>query len=340
MSALISKPGLTGASVLNIPKDWTPSWFRGIIDSLLKGGDVRNAIAGPGITITGNISSPYATIGVGGSSAAPITGPVTINGYGFGETTGTPLTIKSSGENLRFVVNASSTQSYMDWYESDNTTRRGYFGFGNVGDETMILDTDTSTGKLSFRTKALARMEVLAVGTVTVGGVDAGNETMQITGTTGGSALRVTPASGLTGLFIPVPSGSNQAGIVVTAAAGGVTRAMIQLIGNGGLNCFIGTADGAGDLATGTTAGDLVIRVDTNGLFLIGAGGVQVAATGQTLGFYGATPVAKVTGFGTPVGGAVVASYNITDAGGANSNTNKCVAEILTILKSIGLIGA
>jgi pectate lyase-like protein len=56
------------------------------------------------------------------------------------------------------------------------------------------------------------------------------------------------------------------------------------------------------------------------------------------LGVFGNAPPSQVTGFGTPVGGAVINNYNITDAGGANSNTNKCVAEILAILKAVGFI--
>lgn len=58
------------------------------------------------------------------------------------------------------------------------------------------------------------------------------------------------------------------------------------------------------------------------------------------IGLYGNSPPAQLAGFGTPVGGAVVASYNITDAGGANSNTNKAVAQILSTLKSLGLYAA
>ena len=48
----------------------------------------------------------------------------------------------------------------------------------------------------------------------------------------------------------------------------------------------------------------------------------------------------QVTGWGTPVGGSAVNNYNITDAGGANSNTNKAVAEIITYLKARGDFGA
>jgi hypothetical protein len=64
---LASKPGLTGATALSIPKDWDPAWFRGFISNMLKGADVRNAIGANGITVTGTIASPYATISNGGS---------------------------------------------------------------------------------------------------------------------------------------------------------------------------------------------------------------------------------------------------------------------------------
>jgi hypothetical protein len=63
-TALPSKPGLDGSKVLSIPSTWSATWFRELINNILKGADVRNAIAGPGITVSGNISSPYATIGL------------------------------------------------------------------------------------------------------------------------------------------------------------------------------------------------------------------------------------------------------------------------------------
>ena len=53
----------------------------------------------------------------------------------------------------------------------------------------------------------------------------------------------------------------------------------------------------------------------------------------------GATPPLQVTGWGTPVGSAVINNYNITDAGGANSNTNKAVAQIIKDLKALGFYG-
>lgn len=78
MAALISKPGITSASTLSIPKNWDKAWFRAFIQNQLKGADVRNAVGVSGIVVSGTIASPYATIGF----AAPITlpGPVIING--------------------------------------------------------------------------------------------------------------------------------------------------------------------------------------------------------------------------------------------------------------------
>jgi hypothetical protein len=86
---LPSKPGISGAKVLSIPQDWTPSWFRWFINNLLKGADVRNAQGANGITVSGNIASPYATIGFNPSTTtttAPAAGgagalPATPTGY-------------------------------------------------------------------------------------------------------------------------------------------------------------------------------------------------------------------------------------------------------------------
>jgi len=76
---LKSKPGLSSTTTLNIPTDWDPTWFRNLISNQLKGADVRNAVGSNGISVTGNISSPYATISIGGTGPVALPGPVTIN---------------------------------------------------------------------------------------------------------------------------------------------------------------------------------------------------------------------------------------------------------------------
>lgn len=57
------------------------------------------------------------------------------------------------------------------------------------------------------------------------------------------------------------------------------------------------------------------------------------------LGINGNAAAAPSTGWGTPVGGSVINNYNITDGGGANSNTNKALAEVIAVLKATGIIG-
>jgi hypothetical protein len=80
---LKTKPGINGANMLSIPATWDPNWFRHFVNNSLKGADVRNAVGTNGITITGNISSPYATIsgsGAGGgiSTVASPGGTITV----------------------------------------------------------------------------------------------------------------------------------------------------------------------------------------------------------------------------------------------------------------------
>jgi hypothetical protein len=78
MAALISKPGITNASVLAIPKTWDGTWFRSFVNSQLTGADVRNAVGANGIVVSGTLASPYATISLGGTGPITLTNNVTI----------------------------------------------------------------------------------------------------------------------------------------------------------------------------------------------------------------------------------------------------------------------
>lgn len=51
--------GLSGAALSNkIPKEWSAGWFQSFITTYLQNADIRNATAGPGVSITGNIATP------------------------------------------------------------------------------------------------------------------------------------------------------------------------------------------------------------------------------------------------------------------------------------------
>lgn len=50
--------GITAPKVTHIPEDWDREWFRSFIKNYLQPADTRNATAGVGVTITGNITQP------------------------------------------------------------------------------------------------------------------------------------------------------------------------------------------------------------------------------------------------------------------------------------------
>lgn len=121
---LPSKPGITGASVLSVPDQWSPSWFRGFVSNLLKGADVRNAVGAGGITVTGNIASPYATItytGAGGTSTGAAVSLTSGSSQSIPNNTTTPVNFNntlfdtgsyySGGNPSRFTVAATGLYS-------------------------------------------------------------------------------------------------------------------------------------------------------------------------------------------------------------------------------------
>lgn len=110
MAALISKPGISNSVAgLAVPQSWSASWFQSFITSYLSGADVRNAVGSGGLQISGNLTSPYATVGF----SAPVTlpGPVTI-------------TAPSSG-NSALIVNGVAG-SYAEKIISPNTASQGF----------------------------------------------------------------------------------------------------------------------------------------------------------------------------------------------------------------------
>lgn len=125
-------------------------WFRGFINNLLKGADVRNAVGANGVVVSGTIASPYATIGFG----APVTlpGPVTIsapsgavpaltvNGANgsvaaiFNSFSGANDTVALNTPSGRFTSlvfrNANAFKAQLFW---DNTNSLIYLGTAGIG---------------------------------------------------------------------------------------------------------------------------------------------------------------------------------------------------------------
>ena len=105
---------------------------------------MRNALGVNGITVSGTIASPYATISFGGSSA-PVTGPVFINAPASPIPGG--LILKSQGGNTVFTNNvkygviqitgSTSTSDFtgIDWQNSA----------GNVTGRIMVVNTGSGS---------------------------------------------------------------------------------------------------------------------------------------------------------------------------------------------------
>jgi hypothetical protein len=180
---LASKPGLSSTTTLHIPKDWDPTWFRNFISNQLKGADVRNAIGLNGISITGNISSPYATISIGANGPVTIPNNVTIDGAGTasaaliinansGQTAlqanGGPIySAQLSGSS--YLLNASGTDFGSIFVDGTQTWALGYAAT-ETGSPTPVLTWSTS-GIVTFPAQG--------------GSVQSGTFTGTLTGMTG-----------------------------------------------------------------------------------------------------------------------------------------------------------
>jgi hypothetical protein len=214
MSAIVltSKPGLQSVSALAIPTTWDQTWFKNFVSNVLKGGDVRNAIAGPGITITGNLASPYATISAGGGGAVAFTGPVSFSGgvtiTGPGTVIKTGLLIETSGGVSTFVVTGSVT----------GTTVEGY-GPTAGGLVNMTPDTGTFTVTLTGCTTSPTATAVWArIGNLVILALPALTGTSNTTSMTmTGLPTEIQPSRDQ---LLPLPSIESGGAIITTADSG------------------------------------------------------------------------------------------------------------------------
>jgi hypothetical protein len=129
VAVLISKPGITstvgGGNAT--PKAWSQAWFRGFISDYLKGADVRNAVGSNGITISGTLTSPFATIGLGS--------PLTFTGN---------VLIKATGA-IQFEGSGSSTPIL----QINGTTVPTIQGYGPTAGALVDMTPDTGTVTLT-----------------------------------------------------------------------------------------------------------------------------------------------------------------------------------------------
>jgi len=242
MTALISKPGITSASTLAIPKSWDMTWFRNFIQNQLKGADVRNAVGVNGIVVTGNIASPYATIGF----IAPVTlpGPVTINPGASGTVT---LTVNGAGGGVPAAQFTSQVNPTVASFQNNQaaSVEAGII-FGSPG------STGLSAGVAGLAASASSGYLLLQY-------VTGGALTTGITIVSNGQIICAAPSAGVCLTANQAPT--NSATVLIQA---GLTSGQSQ-----GLY-----------IRAGTTSADFAINVtdatNTNNYFQVnGAGGIK-----------------------------------------------------------------
>lgn len=199
---LASKPGLSSTTTLNIPKDWDPTWFRNLISNQLKGGDVRNAVGTNGISITGNIASPYATISIG-------PGPIVLQPTA-GQTT---LTVNGAANLNTVVIQGSTTtgQSFgLDVRAGTNASDRTAIFRNAAASATYLLLTGDGSFTLGFN-GATSDISGAANGSITINQPQGGTNALTVTSVVGGRAISANVGA------------TSSGGVAYTATDGGST---------------------------------------------------------------------------------------------------------------------
>lgn len=145
---LTSKPGLTPASALYIPKDWDQAWFRRFVADHLKYADVRNAVGLNGITVSGTLQTGYANITYA-TSASPTSQIV----FDSGATAATSFMLAKSDQKLYSLLGRTQAGPGIQARWDSATTNR-YYAIGTYDNsgtwtETMRWANGQVTGTLN-----------------------------------------------------------------------------------------------------------------------------------------------------------------------------------------------
>jgi hypothetical protein len=240
MGTLQSKPGLSSTTTLNIPTSWDPTWFRNLISNQLKGADVRNAVGANGITVSGTIASPYATISLGaGPIVIPSTaGQVTLTVNGASGQYAETITPSGTAGNQRGLLIQGSTSNAGDILINVGVSTQPYFEVW--GDGHFILGYNGSANTLTGS----------ATGDVVINTPSVGN-TLTLNQVSTYSALQMNSAAA--------------SATIMAFAPGGTASGYVGVVGTT-----------AGQLATDSASGDMVLRVNGSAIrFNVDNGGTS-----------------------------------------------------------------
>lgn len=267
------------------------------------------------------------------------------------------LSITNSRAGVATISNtctAAGTANYARTLQQCDTTAKGYFDCYSSTFATSIFGTSAANA-----TAFLSDGAALTAFFIGVYNVDKpvifGINTSEVARLTSG-----TLASGSLAVKYTTASTSTTTGALTVAGGLGVAGTIYAT--NGYLNASSATGgrfaigqDAAGSsdtnaalqICNGTTPAKL-INIGYDGAADYGfiqavhqataLKGLAIQPRGGSLGFFGATPVAQATGFGTPTGASRLA--NFPGATATLTQTTGAVADMIAIFKALGLFGA
>jgi len=228
---LATKPGINGANTLSIPTAWDATWFRKFIANSLQGADVRNAVGTNGVTVSGTIASPYATISLGAGpiiiSPAPAAGTTLTVG---GPTGGTAIATSNPGANAYNVLSWSNANGSgrIDLTAAGNTE------IGSLSANTVSLFTNNVVRLLLSGTGAFIQGYGPTAGTLVDMTPDTGTFTITFTGFTASptGTARWAKMGNIVCLFIPgaTTGTSNATTFTATGIPAEITPSRSQIV--------------------------------------------------------------------------------------------------------------
>ena len=270
---LPSKPGLSSGTVLAIPDNWSKAWYRSHINNVLSNADTRNAISGPGISITGNITQP-ATISLAGL------GPANPN-FSSGEVLFSSAAGSTNpGSQPATGIQASPNFQYGDAmpipYTAAGTTRGPAIVLGAGGSGGTAGFAALEAGQAQDGTTAGNALDIYAGYTQGIGTANGGQLLLAGGGSFGGTGGNV--------VLEPGPSTTGSPGVVRIASSSGAS--LIDFQNTGAINVAGSGVGTAGQVLTSGGAGAPTTWTTTSG-----GGGATTKIAEQIL----SAPAATVT---------------------------------------------
>jgi Chaperone of endosialidase len=239
MGTLISKPGISRVAVSSgVPKEWSQSWFRDFSSDYLKGADVRNAVGSNGITVTGNLTTPYASIGL--SAPVILSGSPALTLIATAPDTGATLVLQGSttipsAAGIAFNNNGAAANAFIGLA----AVAGNYVADAVVGD--LVVSTNRNAVRIATNDGVSTAFEVTGNGNVAVG---APSTSLTVNTFSVSHAFDLFSATGIYGFYIYGMGGGQSSSDLAVSRSSSTANSLalgpnIQLFDTGGASALI-----------------------------------------------------------------------------------------------------